>query len=118
MNRAVVVAMLIVAVSVLALAQAAGESSPQSVNPEQEIVSLSRQFADESIIIRQGEKLDIHDIRVRISGNTALFTSRADKRGQDASGRAYLHRHRLSVEYVRREGRWQMVRGQWGKTTK
>ena len=57
--------------------------------------SLSRQFADETILIRQGETLDIHDIRVRISDNTARFTSRADKRGQEASGRAYTHPHRV-----------------------
>ena len=118
MKRAVAVAALIALMSVLALAQAAGERSPQSVTPEQEIILLSRQFANEAIIIRRGETLDIHDIRVRIRGNTASFTSRADKGGQEASGRAYMHPHRLSVEYVKREGRWHMVRGQWGKATK
>ena len=118
MKRVVVVAGLIAVLSVVASAQAAGGRSPQSGKPEQEIISLSRQFADETILIRQDETLDIHDIRVRIRGNTARFTSRADKRGQEASGRAYTHPHRLTVEYVKREGRWQAVRGQWGKVTK
>ena len=118
MKRVVVVAGLIAVLSVVASAQAAGGRSPQSGKPDQEIISLSRQFADETILIRQDETLDIHDIRVRIRGNTAKFTSRADKRGQEASGRAYTHPHRLTVEYVRREGRWQAVRGQWGKVTK
>ena len=118
MKRVVVVAMVIALVSVLAVAQAAGGHTAQSVNSEQEIILLSRQFAEEAIIIRQGETLDVHDIRVRISGNTAWFTSRADKRGQEETGRAYLQRHLLSVEYVRREGRWHMVRGRWGDATK
>ena len=118
MKRVVVVAGLIAVLSVVASAQVAGGHSAQSGKPEQEIISLSRQFADETILIRQDETLDIHDIRVRIRGNTAKFTSRADKRGQEASGRAYTHPHRLTVEYVKREGRWQAVRGQWGKVTK
>ena len=118
MKRVVVVAGLIAVLSVVASAQAASGRSPQSGMPEQEIVSLSRQYVDETILIGHGETLDIHDIRVRISGNTARFTSRADKRGQEASGRAYTHPHRLTVEYVRREGRWQVVRGQWGKVTR
>ena len=118
MKRVVVVAGLIAVLSVVASAQAAGGHSPQGGEPEQEIISLSRQFADETILIRQDETLDIHDIRVRIRGDTARFTSRADKRGQEASGRAYTHPHRLTVEYVKRGGRWQAVRGQWGKVTK
>src|SRR3712207_5100669 len=118
MKRVVVVAGLIAVLSVVASAQAAGGRSPQRGKPEQEIISLSRPFADEKILIRQDEKLDIHDIRVRIRGNTAKFTNRADKRGQEASGRAYTHPHRLTVEYVKREGRWLAVRGQWGKVTK
>ena len=118
MKRVVVVAGLIAVLSVVASAQAAGGRSPQGGKPEQEIISLSRQFADETILIRQDETLDIHDIRVRIRGNTAQFTSRADKRGPEASGRAYTHPHRLTVEYVKREGRWHAVRGQWGKVTK
>lgn len=118
MKRLAVVAVLTFMMSVLALAQSSGERSIQSLKPEQEIISLSRKFADEAIFIREGEALDIHDVKVRISGNTALFTSRADKRGRGASGQAYTHPHRLTVEYVKRDGGWQVVRGEWRKVTK
>jgi hypothetical protein len=75
MKRVVVVAGLIAVLMAVASAQTTGERSPQSGKPEQEIISLGRRFADETILIRQGETLDIHDIRVRMhpTANSAAF---------------------------------------------
>ncbi|MEJ7575940.1 MAG: hypothetical protein WKF74_02925 [Pyrinomonadaceae bacterium] len=117
MRRFAVAAVLTLSMSILSLAQVSGKQAARSVNPEQEIISLSRGFAGEAILTHKerAETLDIHDIKVRINGNTALFTSRADLKGQNSFGQAYTYPHQLTVEYVKRGEDWQVIRGEWRK---
>jgi hypothetical protein len=117
MRKLAVVAILVLSIPVLDLAHAAVNQTSQGFNSEQEIISLSRLFARETVLTHQerAETLDIYDIKVRINGNTASFTSRADLKGQNRSGETYSYPHQLRVELVKREEDWQVVRGQWRK---
>ena len=54
------------------------------------------------------EAITAEDGRVQVIGDTAIFTGRVVSRGQ-LQGRAFNSTERLTITYVRRDGRWQPV---------
>jgi len=132
MRKLLMTATLIVSLTALATGQKISKQSVQGSTDEQEIIGLSRQFAEEAIIndaltikdisdahpklitiVKNGEAnpLGIDKIKVRIDGNKARLTSRLVFSGRRSSGEAYKHFNKWTVDLVKQGERWQVVSG-------
>lgn len=54
------------------------------------------------------QSITAEDGRVQVLGDTAIFTGRVVSRGQ-SQGQAFTSTERMTITYVRRDGRWQPV---------
>ena len=59
---------------------------------------------------RRSEAPQFPDLRVRMYGDTALVTSRSLNPGATFAGRAWSPENYITDVWVRRDGRWQVVR--------
>lgn len=132
MRKVLMATALVVSATALATGQTVSRQSVQSNTDEQEIISLSRQFANEAIIndaltvkgisnahakritiVKSGEAnpLEMDQIKVRIDGSKATLISRLVFSGRRSSGEAYKHFNKWTVDLVKQGGRWQVVSG-------
>ena len=132
MRKLLMAAALVVSATALATGQTVSRQSVQSSTDEQEIIVLSRQFANEAIIndaltvkdisdshpkritiVKNGEAnpLEMGKIKVRIDGNKATLTGRLVFSGRRSSGEAYKYFNKWTVDLVKQGERWQVVSG-------
>ena len=139
MRSMLMTAALMMASTGLAVGQTSSEQSLRGDTEEQQIITLSRQFADEAvmndatvakhvsgtrperlILVKDGEAnpLAMDRIEVTIKGNQATLTSRLVVSGRRSSGEAYEHFHSWTTQLVKRGKQWQIVSAQVGSISK
>jgi hypothetical protein len=132
-------AALMMASTGLAVGQTSSKQPLRGNSDEQQIITLSRQFADEAmmndatvakhvsgtrperlILVEDGEAnpLAMDQIKVTIKGNKATLTSRLVVSGRRSNGEAYEHFHSWTTQLVKRGERWQVASAQMGSISK
>ncbi|MEJ7616606.1 MAG: hypothetical protein WKF30_06480 [Pyrinomonadaceae bacterium] len=109
-------------------------SSQENASDREKVVELTREFVSQNfsqdvaivqdgmvdpktgyrvaVINRNGTgTIEAENIRVSFEGERALATGRVIFKGQLPNGKSYRSPTKLSVEYEKRDGRWQFVSG-------
>lgn len=139
MRRTLLLAALTLTVTNIISGQSSVQQSGQFNNAGQEIIALSRKFAEEAVLkeslvvksisstrpptitlVKDGEAapFDMDHIKIKIDANKAVLTSHLIFSGRRADGQRYEHHNSWTVQLTKQGGKWQVIGGQLGNKNK
>lgn len=134
-RRTLMIVVLTTATAILATGQTASRQTAQIKTDEEEIISLSQQLAEGSVISDsavvketsssrperitlatdgEADPLKMDNVRVRIKGNRATLTSRLVFSGRRSGGEAYERFESWTVTLVKQKNSWRVVQARLG----